>query len=154
VLLDVPPFVQLFWQIFGGLRHVLGRSEPTGSLLVQLGAGCHAVDGHVHGNPWLDDLGDDPVEVVHDSQHHVPFRYDIGNVHVTGMRTSVDDPVHVEIQVIKLRQEGGIGNDFIDLGVPFADPSVKLTRVLLCVLCCAINRIELNAMERKGVAVR
>jgi hypothetical protein len=42
------------------------------------------------------------------------------------MRTAVDNPIHIEVQMIKLGKESGIGNDFIYLRVPFTDPSVKL----------------------------
>lgn len=38
----------------------------------------------------------------------------------------MNDTIHIEIQVIELGQKSGIGNNFIDLGVSFTDPSVKL----------------------------
>ena len=40
---------------------------------------------------------------VHYSQHHIFLTQHIRNIHVGRVRTSVDNPVHVKIQVIKLR---------------------------------------------------
>ncbi len=45
------------------------------------------------------------------------------------MRTSMDDTIHVEIQVIELWKEGGIGDNLIDLGIAFADPTVELASI-------------------------
>jgi hypothetical protein len=44
------------------------------------------------------------------------------------MGTPVNDPVHVQIQMIEFGQQGVIGHDLVDLRVPFADPAVKLFR--------------------------
>jgi len=124
--LDVTCIISFFWEIFGRLCHILGGTKSTGTLLVELGPRSDSIDSHVNGNSWFDDLGDDPVEIVHNSKHHVTFRYDVRYVHVAGMSTSMNNPIHVEIQVIKLGEQCRIGHDFVDLCVPFTDPSVKL----------------------------
>ena len=67
------------------------------------------------------------IRTVHDSQHHVPFREDsFRQVHVGRMGASVDNPIHIEIQVIKLGQQGIVGDNFIDFGIAFTNPTVKL----------------------------
>jgi len=38
----------------------------------------------------------------------------------------VDDTVHVQIEVVKLREERRVRDDMVDLGVAFANPSVEL----------------------------
>lgn len=45
---------------------------------------------------------------------------------MTWMRAAVNDTVHIQIQMVKLWQQRRVGNDLIDLCVPFADPSIKL----------------------------
>jgi hypothetical protein len=64
---------------------------------------------------------------MHNAEHHVTFTQEGTNVHITGMRASVNNAVHIEIQVVKLGQERRVGNDLIDLGVSFRYPSVKLS---------------------------
>jgi hypothetical protein len=65
---------------------------------------------------------------VHDPEHHVTFTQNIRDIHVTWMRTSMNNPIHIEIQMIKLGKKRRIGNNLIDLGVSFTNPSVKLGR--------------------------
>jgi hypothetical protein len=65
---------------------------------------------------------------MHNAEHHVSFTQNGANVHITGMRASVNNAVHIEIQVVKLGQERRVGYDLIDLWVSFRDPSVKLYR--------------------------
>ena len=65
---------------------------------------------------------------MHDSQHHVAFTHDIRNVQMTGMRASVNDPVHIQVQMIKLGQKRRVRHDLIDLGVTFTDPAIKLKK--------------------------
>lgn len=40
--------------------------------------------------------------------------------------TAVNDPIHVQVQVVELRQEGFICDDLIYLRVALAEPSVEL----------------------------
>jgi hypothetical protein len=63
---------------------------------------------------------------MHNAKHHIAFTQDGTNVHITGMRASVDNTVHVKIQMVKLGQERRVGYNLIDLGVSFRYPSVKL----------------------------
>jgi hypothetical protein len=42
------------------------------------------------------------------------------------MGASVNDTIHIKIQMVKLWQERRVGDDLIDLGVALADPSIKL----------------------------
>ena len=111
---------------FGDFVHVLGTPKPTRTLLIELGTRCHSINGHVDTDFGFDNLRNDAIQVMHNSQHHVSFRKCIGNIHVIGMCASVNNAIHVEIEVIKFRQQGGIGHDLINLGIAFTDPSVKL----------------------------
>ncbi len=88
----------------GSFGHILGRSKAPGSLLVELGSGGHAVDGHEHGYFGFDDLSNDAIEVVHDAEHHVLFGQDVGDIQMIRVRTAVDDSVHVEVEVVEFWQ--------------------------------------------------
>jgi hypothetical protein len=46
---------------------------------------------------------------------------------MTRMGATVNDSIHIEIQMVKLRQQGRVRDNLIDLGIAFTDPSVKLT---------------------------
>lgn len=54
----------------------------------------------------------------------------------------MQDAVHVEIKIVKLRQEGGIRHDLVDLGVSLRYPSVKLgnTHIAVIVAAAAVAR--------------
>lgn len=45
---------------------------------------------------------------------------------IVGMGARVQDAVHVQVQVVELRQEGRVRNDLVDLRVPLRNPPVKL----------------------------
>lgn len=64
---------------------------------------------------------------MHNSEHHVSFADDIGNVQVAGMCTAVNDTVHIQVEVIEFRQKCRIRYDLIDLCVSFTNPSIKLS---------------------------
>jgi len=63
---------------------------------------------------------------MHNPEHHITFTQNIGNVHMTGMCTSMNNPIHIKIQMIKFRKKCGIGNNLINLRISFTDPSKKL----------------------------
>eukprot|EP00978_Attheya_sp_CCMP212_P003403 scaffold7008_cov40-Attheya_sp.AAC.3 len=63
---------------------------------------------------------------MHNSQHHVPFAQDVAHIQMVGMGTSMNDTIHIKVQMVKLGQQCRIRNDLIDLGIAFTDPSVKL----------------------------
>jgi hypothetical protein len=63
---------------------------------------------------------------MHNTQHHITLANDIGNIHVAWVRTAVNDSIHIQVQMVKLRQQSGIRNDLIDLGIALTDPAVKL----------------------------
>lgn len=63
---------------------------------------------------------------MHDSQDHVAFREDIGYIEMTWVSAAVDDPVHVQIQVVEFRKKCLIGNDLINLRIALTEPAVKL----------------------------
>mmetsp|Transcript_43470 Transcript_43470/g.80905 ORF Transcript_43470/g.80905 Transcript_43470/m.80905 type:complete len:244 (+) Transcript_43470:1116-1847(+) len=122
--------------VFGRLREVFRAAEPTGSLLIQLCAGCNAIDGHEHRHLGFNYLRDDAIEIVHDPEHHILLAEDIGHIHVGGMRTSVNDTVHVQVQVVELGKEGRVRDYLVDLRIAFADPSVKLGDTHLVKILC------------------
>jgi hypothetical protein len=64
---------------------------------------------------------------MHDSEHHISLTQDVRDVHMTRMGATVNDSIHIEIQMVKLRQQGRVRDNLIDLGIAFTDPSVKLT---------------------------
>lgn len=107
--------------------HVLRGPEPPGSLLVELGAGGDPVDRHVQADLGLDDP-DDAVQIMHDPEHHVLLGQDVAHVHGGRMRTPVDDPVEIQVQVVHLGEERLVRDDLVDLGVSLGDPSVKLAQ--------------------------
>jgi phosphotransferase system IIB component len=65
---------------------------------------------------------------MHDSKHHVPFRDNIGNVHMGRMRTTVNDTIHIEIQVVKLGQESIVRYNLVDLRITLGNPAIELTK--------------------------
>ena len=74
---------------------------------------------------------------MHNAQHHIPFTNDIGKFSIGRMRTTVNDSIHIQIQMVDFRQQGRIGNNVIDFGITFADPAVELggrgQRLIVCV---------------------
>ena len=63
---------------------------------------------------------------MHNTQHHVTFTEDIGDIQVAGMRTTMNNAVHVEIEMIKLGQESIVRDNLVDFRVAFRNPSVEL----------------------------
>ena len=63
---------------------------------------------------------------MHNAQNHITLGQNIRNIQMIGMSTSVDNTIHIQVQVIKFRQECFIGNDLIDFGVALTEPSVEL----------------------------
>jgi hypothetical protein len=65
---------------------------------------------------------------MHNAQHHISFSQDIRDIHMTGMRASMDDSIHIQVQVVKLWQQSRIRNNLIDFRVALTDPSIKLKK--------------------------
>ena len=65
---------------------------------------------------------------MHDSHHHVSFGQGLlgDGIEIGWMGTSMNNAIHIQIQVIKFRQESGIRNNLIDFGIPFRNPTIKL----------------------------
>jgi hypothetical protein len=42
------------------------------------------------------------ILTMHDPKYHITFGENIGDIKMAGVRASVDDPVHVKVQMIKL----------------------------------------------------
>jgi hypothetical protein len=42
------------------------------------------------------------------------------------VRAAVDNPIHVEIQVVKLGQQGIVSDNLVNLGVALGNPAIKL----------------------------
>lgn len=63
---------------------------------------------------------------MHNPKDHITLSQNVGNIEMTGVGAAVDDPVHIQVQVIKLRQQGLICDDLVDLGVALAEPAVEL----------------------------
>lgn len=63
---------------------------------------------------------------MHNSEHHVSFTKNIGDIQMTRVGASMDDTVHVKVQMIEFRQQRRVWYNLIDFGVAFANPSVEL----------------------------
>ena len=63
---------------------------------------------------------------MHNAEYHVPLAHDIGHIEVVWMGASVDDAVHVQVEVIELRQQSLVRYHLVDLCVALADPAVEL----------------------------
>lgn len=109
------------------LLQVFGGSKAPRSLLIELGTRCHSIDCHVNADLWFNNTND-PIQVMHNSQHHILLAQNLGHVQVRRMRASVNDAIEVEIEVIYFRKQRLIRDDLIDLGVSLRDPSVKLKK--------------------------
>ena len=119
---DLPPLTRL-----GHAFHaVLRRTETTRTLLVQLRTRGHAVDGHEEQLLGLGDLRDHAVNVAEDGQHHLAQGQAAGRAVVVGVRARVDDAVHVQVQVVDLRQQCAVGDHLVDLRVTLAEPAIEL----------------------------
>ena len=46
---------------------------------------------------------------------------------MVGVCAAVDDAIHVQIQVVKLREKRFIGNDLINLRIALTEPAIKLS---------------------------
>ena len=67
---------------------------------------------------------------MHDSKNHIPFSKDIRYIKMAGVGASVDNPIHIEVQMIKFRQERLICNDLVDFWVTLTEPAVKLKIIM------------------------
>ena len=76
--------------------------KPATTLLVHLRPWCHPVNGHEEHFPWLDHA-EQHLDVVEDVRDDLLLCDPEVRIIVVGVRTVVDDPVHVQIQVVKLR---------------------------------------------------
>ena len=63
---------------------------------------------------------------MQNSKQHVFFRQDLGDILIRRVGTSVDNPIHIQVQMIKLGQQGTVSDDLIDFGITLRNPSVKL----------------------------
>mmetsp|Transcript_30854 Transcript_30854/g.55902 ORF Transcript_30854/g.55902 Transcript_30854/m.55902 type:complete len:240 (-) Transcript_30854:205-924(-) len=88
--------------VFCGLGQIFGGSESTGTLLVKFCTWCNSIDGHVDGNFWLDDLCNNAIEVMHNPKNHITFSEDIGHIEMIGVGASMDNSIHIQVQMIKL----------------------------------------------------
>ena len=63
---------------------------------------------------------------MQNSQQHIFFGQCFGKILIRRVRTSVDNAVHIQIQMIKLRQQGTVGDYLIDFWITLRNPSVEL----------------------------
>ena len=70
--------------------------------MIHLCPRCHSIDGHEEHLPWLDH-SEEHLDVVEDVRDDLLLRNPKVWIIVVGVRAVVDDPVHVEVQVVKLR---------------------------------------------------
>ena len=63
---------------------------------------------------------------MHNPKNHITFTENIGNIEMIGMSATMDDSIHVQIQVVKLRKQSLIGNDLVDFWIALTEPAVKL----------------------------
>lgn len=109
--------------LFLSLLVLLGGPEPPAPLLVHLGSRGTSIDGHEEHLPRLD-LGEQVIDVGVDGKDHL-FLGD-PEMHVSlgrgRMGTVVNDPVHVEVEVVECR-DGVRGDELRGEGVPLGDPS-------------------------------
>jgi len=68
------------------------------------------------------------VLTMHNTEHHVSFAQNIWDVHVIGMGTSMDNAIHIQVEMVKFRQKRRIRHDLVNLGIAFREPSVKLEK--------------------------
>lgn len=64
------------------------------------------------------------------------------------MRARVEDAVHVEVEVVKLRQQRGVRDDLVDLRVPLRYPTVEFGNTHGCrliALCPLANKTNLKS---------
>eukprot|EP00968_Pinguiococcus_pyrenoidosus_P005029 scaffold327_cov257-Pinguiococcus_pyrenoidosus.AAC.6 len=81
------------------LASLLGRLEAPRALLVHLGARRHSVDGQEE-QAARPHRVEEPVHVVAHVAKHLLFR--LRSRSILRMRARVDDPVHVDVQVVEL----------------------------------------------------
>ena len=86
------------------IRRLSCRLEPPSTLLVHLCTGRDAVDGHKHELLGLDDV-EQLVEVHEDLFDHLFFRQ--FDVWVVPVRAIMDDAIHIEVEVVDDRDDGG-----------------------------------------------
>lgn len=77
------------------------KPEPSATLLVHFGPGCDSIHSHEEHLPGLDDAKEH-FEVVEDVGKDLLLSDTEVYVLVVGVRALVDDPVHVQVQIIKL----------------------------------------------------
>lgn len=95
---NLPPLCGLLLEHLG----LPGAPEATAALLVHLGPRCHTVDGHEEHLAWLDHA-EQHLNVVEDVSKDLLLRYAEMGIGIVRVRAHVDDAVHVQIQVVKLR---------------------------------------------------
>ena len=96
----------LFLGLGNLLGERLGRLETAGALLVHLGAGGHTVDGEIEKLARLHELHKF-VEERKNGQKHLLARQVPKFVRVP-MGARVDDPVHVQVEVVHLCGRGAL----------------------------------------------
>eukprot|EP00047_Mylnosiga_fluctuans_P011955 m.23935 g.23935 ORF g.23935 m.23935 type:complete len:497 (-) comp3950_c0_seq2:77-1567(-) len=89
-------------QLFRLQRCLLRRAEAARALLVHLCTRRNAIDGHVQ-QPLRADDGDEVLQVrKHALEDHLLGKDDRG-IDIAGVRALVNDAVHVQVEIIKLR---------------------------------------------------
>lgn len=66
------------------------------------------------------------VLTMQDSEQHVLLGQDLRHILVRWMRASMNDTVHIQIQMIKLGQQGIVRHNLVDFGITFGNPPIKL----------------------------
>ena len=77
------------------------RSEPAPALLVHLGAGSHSVHGHEKNLSRLDHAKQNLQVMENVREYFLLGDPEVGVV-VVRVGAGVDDPVHVQVQIVKL----------------------------------------------------
>ncbi len=97
------------------------------------GQSTHTVDGHKQQFAGLNNFKELFQVFEYPDKHLVFAELEVG---VVAVGTVVDDAVHVEVQVVKLR-EGTRANGLVDKGVALREPAVKLgdTCCMRCTVC-------------------
>lgn len=77
-----------------------GATESPRALLIHLGSGCDAIDSHVYESLRLDDAHDFVQVFKNIVKHfHVRLRVRLPR----GMRTGMNDTIHIKVECIELR---------------------------------------------------
>mmetsp|Transcript_34976 Transcript_34976/g.42208 ORF Transcript_34976/g.42208 Transcript_34976/m.42208 type:complete len:235 (-) Transcript_34976:197-901(-) len=87
--------VGIFRRLFHQFCHILCAAKASTTLLIEFRTRRHAINCHIDGYFRLHNLCNDPVDVVHNAEHHVPLAEPFRNVHVRWMGASVNYTVHI-----------------------------------------------------------